>query len=253
MSSCISICLRRADLNLKFAAEEFEREVEALLREDRIVAWTFVAQEGMSGVDFVPGVEDVRFLKPGTDLIAASEWDMRVLATEDHEQFAMHFVCTLQGIVVLVIAECGCVDVGCVKASRGADIGLHGGAEGEVAAEADAHDPKLAVAGRHRGEVVESCASVGVIRGELFFKLVEVAFVGSLLVVGQEGASYFEFVIDLGDGDDVTVPGEECGCAANGAGELEYRRSLRFELSFGAWDFSLYCAERSDFAKPTAG
>ena len=201
--------------------EKFERQIEALQSKNGVVAGTFVAQEGMSGVDFVPGVEAVRFFQTRADLIAASERDMRILATEDHEQLALYFVGTLQGVVVLSFAESGSVDIGCVETGSGADIRLHGGTKGKVAAETDAHHAKLACAAGHRSEVVKGCASIRIIRAEFLCKLIEVPFACTLLVVGKNCAGWFQFVIDLRDSNDVTMPCEEGGGSANGTGELK--------------------------------
>ena len=69
--------------------------------------------------------------------------------------------------------------------------------------------------------MVQESAGIAVVGREFFFVLVEIAFVGAGLVVGEDSAGSFEFMINLGDCDDVTVAGEQgCG-AADGAGELE--------------------------------
>ena len=55
------------------------------------------------------------------------------------------------------------VDVGGVEAGGGEDVGVHGGAEGEMAADADAHGAEFAGAVGAGGEVVEDGAGVGVV------------------------------------------------------------------------------------------
>jgi hypothetical protein len=45
--------------------------------------------------------------------------------------------------------------------------------------------------------------------------------VGAGLVVGEDGACGFEFVVDLWHGDDVAVAGEHGGGAADGGGDLK--------------------------------
>ncbi len=57
------------------------------------------------------------------------------------------------------------VDVGGVEAGGGEDAGIHGGAEGEVAADADSHGAEFSGAVGAGGEVVEDGAGVGVVAG----------------------------------------------------------------------------------------
>jgi len=85
--------------------EEFEGEIEALEGHDGIVAWAFVADESVGCVDFVPRVVEVCFLKAGADLVAAFQWYVRILATENHEELAFYFFCPHKGVVVSALAE----------------------------------------------------------------------------------------------------------------------------------------------------
>ena len=135
-----------------------------------------------------------------------------------------------EGVVVHAFAEAALVDVGGVEAGGGEDVGVHGGAEGEVAADADAHGAEFAGAVGAGGEVVEDGAGVGVVAGDVLGGLEGVAAVGAGLVVGEDGAGGFELVVDLGHGDDVAVAGEHGGGAADGRGDLE---DLRVEEDAG--------------------
>ena len=113
------------------------------------------------------------------------------------------------------------MDVGGVEAGGGDDIGVHGGAEGEVATDADAHRAEFAGAVGAGGEVVEDGAGVGVVGCDGLVGFEEVAAIGAGLVVGEDGAGGLGFVVDLGHGDDVAVASEHrCG-AADGRGDLE--------------------------------
>ncbi len=106
------------------------------------------------------------------------------------------------------------MNVGGVEANGGAHIGLHGAAEGEVAADADAHRAEFAGAVGAGFQVVEHGAGVGVVAGEFLGGFELVAAVGAGLVVGEHGAGGLELVVDLRDGDEVAVAGEEVGHAA---------------------------------------
>src|SRR6266550_6649469 len=105
------------------------------------------------------------------------------------------------------------VNVGGVEAGGGLDVGVHGGAEGEVAADADAHGAEVAGAVGTCGEVVEDGAGIGVVGCDGLVGLEEVAAIGAGLVVGEDGAGRFGLVVDLGHGDDVAVAGQH-GCGA---------------------------------------
>jgi hypothetical protein len=160
-------------------------------------------------------------VEAGEDLHAAFEGDVGVLAAPDHEELALDVGGAGEGVVVHACAEAAFVDVGGVEAGGGEDVGVHGGAEGEVAADADAHGAELAGAvgagergGRgRRGRRRRSWRVLGGLEG--------VAAVGAGLVVGEDGAGGFELVVDLGHGDDVAVAGEHGGGAADGRGDLE--------------------------------
>lgn len=113
------------------------------------------------------------------------------------------------------------MDIGWVEAGGGRDFEVHCGTEGEVAAETDSDDAEFAVAVGEGGEVVDESSRIAVVGGDLLFELVEVAFVCTSLVIGEDGAGRFEFVINLWDRDDVSMAGEEGGGAADGSSELE--------------------------------
>ena len=96
-------------------------------------------------------------------LHAAFGGDVRVLSAPDHEQFAFDVLGAFERVVVHAFAEAAFVDVGGVEAGGGHDVGVHGGAEGEVAADADAHRAEFAGAVGAGGEMVEDGAGVGVV------------------------------------------------------------------------------------------
>lgn len=200
--------------------EEVKDEAVEAVGEFGVVAYALVAHEGVGSVDLVPAELLLEFVKPGEDGHAAFEGDVRVLASPDHQELTLDVFGAFER-VVSAFAEGAFVDVGGVKAGGGENVGVHGGAEGEVAADADAHGSEMAGAVGAGFEVVERGAGVGVVAGELFGGLEDVAAVGASLVVGKDGASGFELVVDLGAGDDVAVAGEHGGGAADGRGDLE--------------------------------
>ncbi len=146
---------------------------------------------------------------------------MWVLTAPDHEELAFDFGGALKRVVLHAFAEAAFVDVGGVEAGGGPDVRVHGGAEGEVAADTDAHGAKFAGAVGAGDEMVEDGAGVGVVGRYGLVGFEKVAAVGAGLVVGEDGAGGFGLVVDLGHGDDVAVACEHGGGAADGGGDLK--------------------------------
>ena len=205
---------------VKTTVKEGERQAEHVAGVFGVEAEALVAEKGVGAVDLVPVEEGVGFVEGGEDLHAAFGGDVRVLAAPDHEELAVDVGEAGEGVVTGA-AERGFVDVGGVEAGGGEDAGIEGGAQGEVAAHADAHGTDGAGGVWAGAEVVEDGGGVGVVGvdGLLVFELV--AAVGAGLVVGEDGAGGLEFVVDLRARDDVAVAGEESGGAADGGGDLE--------------------------------
>jgi len=109
--------------------EEVEDEAVEGVGEFRVVADSFVAHEGVGSVDLVPTELLFEFVKAGEDGRAAFEGDVRVLASPDHEEFALDVGGPSEGVVA-AFAEGAFVNVGGVEAGGGEDVGVHGGAEG---------------------------------------------------------------------------------------------------------------------------
>ncbi len=204
----------------QLSVEEVEYEAVEAEGEFWVVADAFVAHEGVGAVDLVPGEACAEFIEAREDGHAAFGGDVGVLATPDHEEFTLDVFRAIEG-VVSAFTEGAFMDVSGVEAGRGEDVGIHCGAEGEVAANADAHGSEMTGAVGAGFEVVECGAGVGVVAGELFGGLEDVAAVGAGLIVGEDGAGGFELVVDLGHGDDVAMTSEHGGGAADGRGDLE--------------------------------
>jgi len=146
---------------------------------------------------------------------------VRVLAAPHHEEFALNVFGALEGVVGQAFAEATFVDVGGVEAGGGEDVGMEGGAEGEMAPDADAEGSEFAGTVGAGGEMVEDGAGISVVAGELFSGIPLVPAVGTGLVIGEDGSRGLELVVDLGHGDDVSVAREHGRSAADGGGDLE--------------------------------
>ena len=98
---------------------------------------------------------------------------------------------------MLAPAQAALVNVGGVEAHARSHVRVHGGAERQMSADADAHDPQIARAGRVRFQEVEDRAGVGVVTGKLLRDLVRVALLGAGGIVGQHRARRDQFVVNL--------------------------------------------------------
>ena len=65
--------------------------------------------------------------------------NVRVLCSEDHQEFTTNFFCAGQRSGICVLTELAVMDARPVVTDRCADIGLECSAESEVAADAEAH------------------------------------------------------------------------------------------------------------------
>ena len=199
-----------------------EREV----REFRVVAVAFIAEEGVCAVEFVPREVRARGSECGVNFGAAFAGHVRVLASPDHEEFAGDLRNAVERIIGHAFPEGALVDVGRVEADRRLHAGIHRGAEGEVATEADAHGAELAGAGVVGFQVRKGRAGIAIVSGNFLGGFEGIATIGAGLIVGEDGASGLELVIDLRDGDNEAVAGEKCGGAADRGGDL---KNLRVE------------------------
>src|SRR5215472_5292858 len=73
------------------------------------------------------------------DRFASGIRNVRVLCSENHQEFTANFVCTRQRSGISVLTELAVMDACPVVADGCADIGLVCSTEGEVAADAEAH------------------------------------------------------------------------------------------------------------------
>src|SRR5262245_2246126 len=98
----------------------------------------FVPHEGVLAVELVPGVVDARSGQRGADGVAAFLGNVRILPAPDHGDLALDLRDAVQGIVPLALAQAALVDVSGIEADRRLDLRVHGAAEAQVPAQADA-------------------------------------------------------------------------------------------------------------------
>ncbi len=129
----------------KAAVKEVKDEPVELEGELRVVACAFIAHKGMSAVDLVPAELCADLIEAAEHLHARFGGDVRILAAPHHQELAADVFGAIERIIVHAFAEATFVDVGGVEARGCEDIGVHGGAKGEVASDADADGPSSPV------------------------------------------------------------------------------------------------------------
>ena len=129
------------------ATEKINRHAHREAGEFGVVAQALVAEESMGSVELMPGERRAGGRERGVDLGAAFAGDVRVLASPDHHEFAFDVGDAGERVIGFAQTETALVDVGRVETRGGGDIGEHGGAEGEVSAEADADGTDAAGSG----------------------------------------------------------------------------------------------------------
>ena len=142
----------------------------------------------MCPVEFVPGEVRAGGRRRLLDLLPALRRHMRVLPAPDQEEFAPDLADPGEGVVLHSLAEPALVDVGGVKAHAGQDLRIHGGAKGEVPADADAQRAEPAGAVGMGPQEGEDGARIGVVAGELLGGLEDIAAIGAGLVIGEDRA-----------------------------------------------------------------
>lgn len=113
------------------------------------------------------------------------------------------------------------MNVGGIEAGGGENIGIHGGAEREVASDADSYDSEASGAIVPQLEIVEGRSCVGIVSRYVFGYFVRIAFLSAGIIVSKDAPAGFQFVIDLRDYDDIALAGQPRACAPNGTGDLE--------------------------------
>ena len=152
----------------QFAVEQIENQIVETMGQFGIEADALVAHEGVGTVDFVPAETCAEFVEPGENFETAFERYVGILATPYHEEFAFDIGSTLEGIVTHAFAEAAFVNVGRVEACGGDDFGIHGCAEGEMAADTDAHSSDTTSAVGAQFEVLDDGASIVIVPDEWF-------------------------------------------------------------------------------------
>lgn len=205
----------------QLAVEEFEGQTLAFERQFRVVAVSFVAEEGVLPVELVPGEVHARVGQGFVDLAPAFPRHVGVLPAPDHQEFTPNVLRAGKGVVA-GLAQGTFVKVGGVEADGGAHVGiLRGGAEAQVSADADAERAQASGAGGVGLEEVEHGAGITVEGVEFLLQFQRVAAVGPALIVGEHAAGRLELVPYLRHGHDVAVPRQQGRRAADRPGDLE--------------------------------
>src|SRR6185295_18676276 len=180
------------------------------------------AGEGVFGGIQQCVVADAASAEGSVDGRAAGVRYVRILGAEDHEQTAANFFGAGERTGVGVLAELAVVDAGAVVAHRDAHVRLKGGAEGEVAADAETHDADFSRRdARMRGEPVEATAAVGVEMRNWSFRSVLLAARATGVVERNDSAGRLDAAIDFRRGGDKAVSGEAYAKAQQRRSELE--------------------------------
>src|ERR1043165_3697080 len=128
----------------EFSFEQFKHHRIADLRQRRIVARAFIAQERMLRIEFVPRKSFVGSIQRSVNRGAAFNGDVGVLAPPDHQQFGIDLIDTVERIVALSLAQAMLVNISRIKADTRKNIRIHTAAKREVPANADTHRAQLA-------------------------------------------------------------------------------------------------------------
>ncbi len=217
-------------------SEELNHVGEGQVGTFGVEARTFVAHEGVLGRVKQNAMFDAGSAQTVFDGVAAFVGDVRVIRTEDHQKFALDFGSLREGASVGVFAQFSIVNTGAVKADGSADIGLKGGAKGEVPTDAETHGAEVSRGDlRMSAEPIKYGAATGVeIRDGSFQGVFEAT--GAARVVKRNGrAGRLDAVIDLGGSGDESITGQTDAHAKHGAGELEDVRVTEDGGKF-AWD-----------------
>jgi len=207
-----------------------------------VKARTFVAHESVFGWIKLDAVVDAGSAQTLLDGIATFAGNVRIVRTEDHQKFAADFGGLRERSGVGVFAKFSVVDAGAIKADGGANVGLKGGAKGEVATDAEAHSAEVYRSDfRMSFEPVERGAAAGVEIGDACFGGVVQAASAAGVVERNGAAGRFDAVIDLGRGDDETVTGESDARPEHWAGELE---DVRVTEDGGKFAGGVWCGDK---------
>src|ERR1700761_4628576 len=106
--------------------------------------------------------------------------------------------------------------VGCIKTNGREHVGIHGGTERQMSAQAYAYNAQASRAVSRGVQVVEQSTSIAVVGGYRLLELVRISPIGTLLIVGEHLAGRLQFVINLGNSHNVAMAGDRGGKPANG-------------------------------------
>lgn len=183
---------------------------------------TFIAHEGVLGGVKLNAMCDAGGAEPAFDDFAAFGGNVRVVRTENHEEFATNFGSLRERASVGVFAEFSIVNAGAIEADGSADIRLKSGAKGEVPTDAEAHGADIWGCDLWlSAQPVERSATTGVEIGDWSLGSVFETARAASVVEGDGAAGWLDAVIDFWRNSNEAVTGETNASAEHRAGELE--------------------------------
>ena len=202
-------------------------ELVAGERELGIITITFVAQERVRSIHFVPREIGPRRVEGGVDFHPPLQRHMRVLPSPNHQELAFDFRNPIERVILHALSESAFVDVRRVKTGGRENVRIHRGTKCKVAADADSNHAEFPGALRETFQIREDGSSIRVVSRNFLRGFQGVAAIRACLIVGEHDARSLELVINFRHRDNEPVAREECGGATNRAGDLENFREQK--------------------------
>ena len=187
-----------------------------------VEARTFIAHEGMLGGVKLNAMFDAGGAQSAFDDFAAFAGNVRVVRTENHEEFATDFGRFRKRASVGVPTEFSIVNAGAIEAGAGADVRLKGGTKGEVPTDAETHSAEIC--GRDvwlSAQPVERSATTRVKFSDARLGGIQETTGAASVVEGDGSARWLDAVIDFWRNGNEAVAGKTNASAEHRAGELE--------------------------------
>ena len=232
------MALGRDDASLagELFAKESKQQTHANVRERWIVTRTFVAEECVGGIEFVPFKLCLRFIEPLCDLEAPLEGNVGILPAPNEKNWRPRSSESLQCVVVLARTKRARMNIRRIKGDYGADIRMKARPNRKMPAKADTVTSNPARAPFVSAKEFHDSLGVFVVRRQFLGIFQLVPSVGPRLVVSQDGSRRLKLMIDLRHRNKVTVTTQRGSHSADRPGDLEY---FRVEDHAGMAFFSL--------------
>ena len=169
----------------------------------------FIAREGVLG-----WIQERLIARTGAsqrliDRFASRIGNVRVLCSENHQEFTANFFCARQRSGICVLTELAIMNACPVVADRCTDIGLECSAEGEVAADAEAHSADFPWRDLGMfGEPVQTSPAIGIKMRNRSLRGVLLAARPSGVIKWDYRSGRFDAAIDFRRSGNKSVPGQ---------------------------------------------